>query len=65
MLTLACEELLMFFTVVFADSCEPIKHLFFVNILFDILLIALIIYIYEETIKPFLIKKLEVKFLNL
>jgi hypothetical protein len=63
-LVLAFGELLTFFTVVFGDSNEPIKHLFFVNILFDILLIALIIYIYEEIIKPFLVKKLKVKFLN-
>jgi hypothetical protein len=63
-LVLAFGELLMFFTVVFGDSCEPIKHLFFVNILFDILLIALIIYIYEEIIKPFLVKKLRIKFLS-
>jgi hypothetical protein len=63
-LALAFGELLMFFTVVFGDSNEPIKHFFFVNILFDILLIALIIYIYEEIIKPCFVKKLKIKFLN-
>jgi hypothetical protein len=63
-LALAFGELLMFFTVVFGDSNEPIKHFFFVNILFDILLIALIIYIYKEIIKPCFVKKLKIKFLN-
>jgi high-affinity Fe2+/Pb2+ permease len=54
----------MFFTAVFGDFRASTKHLFFVNILFDILLIALIIYIYEEIIKPFFVKKLKIKFLN-
>jgi hypothetical protein len=63
-LALVFGELLMFFTAVFGDFCASIKHLFFVNILFDILLIALIIYIYEEIIKPFFVKKLKIKFLN-
>jgi hypothetical protein len=63
-LALVFGELLMFFTAVFGDFCASIKHLFFVNILFDILLIASIIYIYEEIIKPFFVKKLKIKFLN-
>jgi hypothetical protein len=54
-LAMAIGVILEFFTVVFADSCESVKHLFLVNVSFDILFLSLIYYIVVSIIS---IKKL-------